>query len=66
MVIMTKRKKKQGTELPNQKRIQRLGEIESYKYLGILKTGTKQPMTKEKVTKENFRRIRKLFKTKLQ
>ena len=52
------------TELPNQCRIRRLGEKETYNYLGILEADTiKQVEMKEKIKKEYLRRIRKLLKT---
>ena len=52
-------------ELPNQDKIRRLGENETYKYLGILKADTiKQVEMKDKIRKEYLRRTRKLLKTK--
>ena len=55
-----------GMELPSQDKIRKLGEKETYKYLGILEADTiKQVEMKEKIRKENLRRIRKLLETKL-
>ena len=54
-----------GMELPNQDKIRTLAENETYKYLGILETGTlKQVGMKEKIKKKNIRRTRKLLETK--
>ena len=51
-----KRQMKEGIELPNQEEIRTLGEKETYKYLGILETGTiKQAEMKEK--NEKIKRI---------
>ena len=51
---------------PNQENIRRLGEKETYKYLGVLEADTiKQVETKEKIKKEYLKRTRKLLKTKL-
>ena len=42
-----------------------LGEMESYKYLGILEADTiKQAKKKEKIKKDYLRRMRKLLETK--
>ena len=47
-----KREIAQGTELPNQENIRSLGEIENYKYFGILKADTiKQTEMEEKIRK---------------
>ena len=54
------------TELPNQDKIRKLREKETYKYLGILEGDTiKQEEIKEKKRKLYFRKIRKLLETKL-
>ena len=55
MLIMEsgKRKITDGTELPNQKRIRKLGEKENNMYLGILDENTiKQVELKEKIRKD--------------
>ena len=53
-------------ELPNKEKIRKLGEKETYQYLGILETNTiKQVEMKEKIKKEYLRRTRKLPETKL-
>ena len=55
-----------GTELPNQANVRTLGEKETYKYFGILETGTiKQVEMKENIMKEFLRRTRNFLKTKL-
>ena len=55
-----------GMELPNQDKIRTLGEKETYKYLGILKTDIiKQVEMKEKIRREYLRRTRKLLETKV-
>ena len=53
-------------ELPNQDKVRTLGEQKTYKYLGILVTGTiKQQEMKEKVKKEYLRRSKKQLETKV-
>ena len=53
-------------KLPSQNNIRRLGEKETYKYLGILEADTiKQVEMKDKIKKEYLRRTRKLLETKL-
>ena len=53
-------------ELPSQDKIRKLGEKETYKYLGILEADTvKQEKMKDKIKKEYLRRTRKLLVTKL-
>ena len=53
-------------ERPNQEKIRRLREKETYKYLGILKADIiKQVKMQEKLLKEYLRRTRKLLETKL-
>ena len=53
-------------ELPNQDKIRRLAENETYKYLSILEADTiKQVEMKNKLQKEYLRRTRKLLETKL-
>ena len=55
-----------GMELLNQDKIRTLGEIETYKYLGILEADTIKPVEmKDKILKEYLRRTRKLLETKL-
>ena len=55
-----------GILLPNQQKIQCLGEEEGYKYLGVLESDQiKSKEMKKNVTKEYFRRIRKILKSKL-
>ena len=55
-----------GMELPNQDKIRTLGEKQTCKYLGILKTDTiKQVEMKDKIQKEYLKRTRKLLETKL-
>ena len=55
-----------GMELSNQDKIKTLGEMETYKYLGILEADTiKQVQMKEKNQKEYLRRTRKLLEAKL-
>ena len=47
-----KRHRTDGMELPNQDKIRRLGENETYKYLGIVEANTiKQAEMKEKIGK---------------
>ena len=68
MLVMKsdKRHMTDGMELPNQEKIRTLGEMEMYKYLGILEADTiKQVEMKEKIQKEYLRRTRKLYETKL-
>ena len=56
----------EGIELPNQEKIRTLGEIETYKYLKILKADTiKHAEMKDFFFKEYLRRTRKLLETKL-
>ena len=53
-------------ELPNQNKIRKLAENETYKYLGILEADTiKQMEMKDKIQKEYLRRTRKLLEKKL-
>ena len=53
-------------ELRNQENIKTLGEMENQKHLGILVDGTiKQTEMKDKMRQDYFKRIRKLFDTKL-
>ena len=53
-------------ELSNKDKIRKLGEKETYKYLGILEADTiKQVEMKEKDKKKYLRCARKLLKTKL-
>ena len=55
-----------GMVLPNQEQIRKLGEKETYKYLGILEADIiKQEETKEKIKKECFRKTKKLLETRL-
>ena len=55
-----------GIELPNQYKIRKLAENETYKYLGILEADTiKQVEMKNKIQKEYLRRTRKILETKL-
>ena len=55
-----------GMELPNHDKIRKLGENETYKYLGILEADTvKQVEMKDKIQKKYLRRTRKLIETKL-
>ena len=68
MLIMKsgKRQMADGMELPNQDKIRKLGEMETYKYLCILETDIiKQVEMKEKNQKEYHKRTRKLLETKL-
>ena len=44
-----KRHMTEGMELPNQEKFRTLGENETYKYLCILETDTKQVEVKEKI-----------------
>ena len=61
-----KRHKTDGIELPNQDKIRKLAENETYKYLGILEADTIKKMEmKDKIQKEYLRRTRKLLETKL-
>ena len=49
-----------GIELLNQDKIRKLGENETYKYLGILEADTiKQVQMKDKIQKEYRRRTKK-------
>ena len=60
MLVMKsgKRQLTDGMELPNQDKIKRLAENETYKYLGILEADTiKQVEMKEKIQKEYLRII---------
>ena len=53
-------------EMPNNQVIKSLGEGEGYKYLGMLEAdGVKHMEMKENVTKEYYRRVRKILKSKL-
>ena len=53
-------------KLPSQDKIRKLGEKETYKYLGILEADTiKQVEMKDKIKKEYLRRTRKPLETKL-
>ena len=55
-----------GIELPNQDKIRKIAENETYKYLGILEADTiKQVEMKNRIQKEYLRRTRKLVETKL-
>ena len=55
-----------GLELSNQDKIRKLGENETYKYLGVLGAETiKEVKMKDKIQKEYLRRTRKLLETKL-
>ena len=68
MLVMKsgKRHMTDGMELPSQDKIRRLGEKETYKYLGILEADSiKQVEMKDKIQKEYLRRTRKLLATKL-
>ena len=52
-------------ELPNQNKIRRLRDKETYKYLGILQADTfKQEGMKDNMQKEYLRRSRKLLEKK--
>ena len=56
----------EGVEMPNNQVIKSLGEGEGYKYLGMLEAdGVKHMEMKENVTKEYYRRVRKILKSKL-
>ena len=56
----------EGIEIPNNQVIKSLGEGERYKYLGMLEAdGVKHMEMKENVTKEYYRRVRKILKSKL-
>ena len=56
----------EGIEMPNNQVIKSLGEGEGYKYLGMLEAdGVKHMEMKENVTKEYYRRVRKILKSKL-
>ena len=62
-----KRHLKDGMELPNQDKIRKLGEKETYKYLGILEADTiKQVEMTEKIKKKYLRRTRKVLKKNYQ
>ena len=66
MLGMKRRKWSDGIELPNVKVIKPLEGGESYKYLGVLEA--REVMVnemKDKVKKENHRRVRKVLETKL-
>ena len=53
-------------EQPNEEKIRKLGQKETYKYLDILKADTvKQVEMKEKIEKVYLRRTKKLPETKL-
>ena len=68
MLLMksSKRYLTDGMELPSQDKIRKLGEKETYKYLGILEANTINQMEmKGKIKKEYLWRTRKLLKTKL-
>ena len=68
MLVMKsgKRHMTEGMELPNQDKIRKLGENETYKYLSIMEAGIiKQVEMKNKIQKEYLRRTRKLLETKL-
>ena len=55
-----------GKDLPNQEKIRKLREKETYKYSGIMEADTiKQVEMKEKIMKEYPRRTRTLLETKL-
>ena len=68
-VLVLKREKVvrcEGIEMPNNQVIKSLGEGEGYKYLGMLEAdGVKHMEMKENVTKEYYRRVRKILKSKL-
>ena len=56
----------EGIEMPNNQVSKSLGEGEGYKYLGMLEAdGVKHMEMKENVTKEYYRRVRKILKSKL-
>ena len=68
MLVMKsgKRQLTDGMELPNQDKIRKLAENETYKYLGILEADTiKQVEMKENIKKEYLMRTKKLLETKL-
>ena len=68
MIVMKsgKRHMNYGMELPNHDKSRKLGENETYKYLGILEADTiKQVEMKDKIRKEYLRRTRKLLEIKL-
>ena len=66
IIIIIKRHLTDGIELPNQDKIRKLAENETYKYLGILEADTiKQVEMKNKIQKEYLRRTRKLLEIKL-
>ena len=54
-----------GMELPNQDKIRKLGEKETYKYLSVLEADTIKQVEMKKIKKEYLRRNRKLLETKL-
>ena len=60
-----KRHMTDGMEQPNHDKIRTLGEVETYKYLGILEADTIKVEMKDKIRKEYLRRTRKLLETKL-
>ena len=56
----------EGLEMPNNQVTKSLGEGEGYKYLGMLEAdGVKHIEMKENVTREYYRRVRKILKSKL-
>ena len=69
MLVMKsgKRHVTDGMELPNQDKIRKLVENETYKYLDILEADAiKQVEMRDKIQKnKNLRRTRKLLETKL-
>ena len=70
MLIMKSRKKKQLTErieLSNQEKIRSLGEKETYKYLGRLRSGLHQTSEDERKKFKNgyLRKMLKLFEIEL-
>ena len=50
-----------GINLPDGREIKSLEKEESYKYLGVLKSVVQCEEIKKKLTKEYFRRVRKLL-----
>ena len=61
-----KKSKSEGIELPDGQLIKNLEDEDAYKYLGILEADTiKNKEMKATLTKEYFRRIRKVLKSKL-
>ena len=68
ILIMKKGKYKNsdGIKLPDQQQIQEVDVTKGYKYLGVLEAyGIKDKLMKEAITKEYYRRIRKILKSKL-